>query len=194
MHGRSRGGPRVRPNTTPQLRRALFPPPNDQGATVIPPSKRKSIRLTATAYRQNHLFSITVATYRKYPWFSRYPMLAEGLAGTLDDISSARSATLYAWCIMPDHLHLLLQDPDVVAFVRRVKGKMTVAARQFEPNRKLWQRSFYDHAIRAEEGLFDVACYIFENPVRSNLVRSASDYPWSGSYVWPDWRDRIRPT
>jgi hypothetical protein len=90
---------------------------------------------------------------------------------------------------MPDHLHFLLQDKDVVGFVRVFKGRLTPEARRLERGRVLWQRSFYDHALREAESLGDVALYIWENPVRTGIITCASAYPWSGSLVWPNWRE-----
>ena len=89
---------------------------------------------------------------------------------------------------MPDHVHLLLQDQEVVDFVRLFKGKMTPRARKIEPERRLWQRSFFDHALRKEQSLTDIACYIWENPVRAAMADEPEEYPWSGSEVWPNWR------
>jgi REP-associated tyrosine transposase len=89
---------------------------------------------------------------------------------------------------MPDHVHLLLQDKDVVEFVRSFKGKMTAMALAREPEQRLWQRSFYDHALRTEETLEAVALYLWGNPVRAGLVEDPRTYRWSGSEVWPEWR------
>ena len=158
---------------------------------MIEQPKRKRIRLNAAAYRQNHPFSITISTFNKYPWFQIHPKLAEKLSATIQDVSATRGTIVNAWCIMPDHVHLLVQDSDIVAFVRMLKGKATPYGRRLEPGRKLWQRSFYDHAVRAEEKMIDVARYIFQNPIRASLVTSASEYPWSGSLVWPNWRQKL---
>ena len=89
---------------------------------------------------------------------------------------------------MPDHVHFLLQGKGIVDFIRQFKGKLTPQARAVEFGRKLWQRSFYDHALRKEESLTDVACYIWENPVRAKIVEEPIDYAWSGSEVWTNWR------
>lgn len=97
-----------------------------------------------------------------------------------------RETVLYAWCIMPDHIHILLQDKDVVGFVRLLKGRLTPEARSLEPGRVLWQRSFSDHALRKVESLGDIALYIWQNPSRAGIADCASDYPWSGSLVWPN--------
>ncbi len=68
---------------------------------------------------------------------------------------------LFAWCIMPDHIHFLIQGSRLIEFVRKFKGKMTPFARTIDPSKRLWQRSFFDHALRKEETLLDVACYIW---------------------------------
>ena len=150
---------------------------------------RKKIRLSPSAYRQGHGFSVTIGTHRRYPWFSLHPGLADSGVQLLRHMGASRGTEVYAWCFMPDHLHLLLQDKDVVDFVRLFKGRMTPKAFAQEPGRRLWQRSFYDHALREEESLRDLALYIFENPVRAGIVENPTKYAWSGSEVWPDWRD-----
>ncbi len=48
----------------------------------------------------------------------------------------------------------------------------------------LWQKSYYDHVIRREEDIAVVARYIIGNPVRARLVKSATEYPFSGSFAW----------
>ena len=83
---------------------------------------------------------------------------------------------------------LLVRDDDTVEFVRRFKGRLTPIARKIDPGRSLWQKSFYDHALRRSESVFSVAGYIWENPVRSGLTDSPEKYTLSGSFVWPDWR------
>lgn len=43
-----------------------------------------------------------------------------------------------------------------------------------------WQTSYYDHILRREEDLLDVANYIWDNPVRAGFVAQANRYEWSG--------------
>ena len=50
-----------------------------------------------------------------------------------------------------------------------------------ETGKRLWQRSYYDHILRSEEGLDAVAWYIWLNPVRAHMCANAEDYPYSGS-------------
>jgi putative transposase len=149
---------------------------------------RKRIRLSNSAYQQGHAFSITIATDGRYPWFRLHRRLSAKLVELLLDCAKTRKTVLYAWCIVPDHIHMLLEDKDVVGFVRLLKGRLMPEARRLEPGRVLWQRSFYDHALREVESLPDIARYIWQNPVRAGIIDSACSYPWSGSLVWPDWK------
>ena len=46
-----------------------------------------------------------------------------------------------------------------------------------------WQKAYYDHALRGDEDIQDVARYIVGNPLRANLVTGIGDYPhWDA--VW----------
>ena len=143
-------------------------------------------------YREGHVFFVTISTFKRHPWFRVYPGLSEAFVEILRQTVDERGTQLFAWCLMPEHVHLLAQDPDLVEMVRLLKGRMTPAARRCDRNHRLWQRSFYDHGLRREESVERVALYIFENPVRSELVEHTVDYPWSGSNVWPDWRNLLR--
>lgn len=149
---------------------------------------RKNIRLSAEAYQRGHAFSITIATFERYPWFRLYSELADMVNLLLLNMSRERETVLFAWCVMPDHLHVLFQDRDIIDFVRVLKGRLVSEGRRLEPGRRLWQRSFFDHALRREESLDDAAHYIWENPVRAGIIECASGYPWSGSLVWPNWK------
>jgi len=149
---------------------------------------RKKIRLPLPVYSQRNAFFITITTHQKHPWFRLHPLLSETAINIIQELASLRNAVIYSWCIMPDHVHLLLQDQEVVGLIRLFKGRMTPRARSIEPQRRLWQRSFFDHALRKEESLSEIACYIWENPVRAAIVEEPQEYLWSGSEVWPDWR------
>ncbi len=47
----------------------------------------------------------------------------------------------------------------------------------------LWQKSFYNHALRKNEDVRAIARYIVSNPLRAGLVENIGDYPlWDA--VW----------
>jgi len=156
-------------------------------------STRKRIRFSLDVYQQGYAFSITIGTFQRYPWFRLYPELAGAATPLFPEMVQARQTVLFSLCIMPDHLHLLLKDEDVVDFVRLFRGRLTPLARRLEHGRVLWQGIFYDHALREEESLEKVARYIRQNPVRSGIISCVSAYRWNGSPVWPNWKDLLGP-
>ena len=149
---------------------------------------RKRIRLPLDQYDNTHVFSITISTHERYEWFARYAGLSEALVGIIRETARERRAGLFAWCVMPEHLHLALRDSNIRDFVRLIKGRCTPIARRYDRTRRLWQRSFHDRGVRREESLISVARYVLNNPVRAGLVADAAAYPWSGSDAWPQWR------
>ena len=161
---------------------------NRAPASVTP--SRKRIRLDAAEYRaEGRVFLVTICTVDRRPWFSLHPPLADIATATIVAIADARWSTLHAWCVMPDHVHLLMEDTDVVGYVRVFKGSLTTRARCIDPHHRLWQRSFHDHAPRSGVVLVETARYVLDNPVRAGIVAAAAQYRWSGSGTWPDWRN-----
>jgi putative transposase len=148
----------------------------------------KKIRLPLGVYKQDLIVFVTISTADRQKWFTESPKLADDAATILIETCRERTSSLFAWCIMPDHVHLLVGDENIISFVRAFKGRMIPRARAISPFKKLWQRSFYDHILRSTESIMDIAGYIFENPVRSGLVALPHQYPFVGSEVWPNWR------
>jgi putative transposase len=93
-----------------------------------------------------------------------------------------------AYCVMPDHVHLLVSgtshDADLRRFAKRAKQSSgQIHRRRF--SEALWQEGYYDHVVRPEEDLSGIARYIIENPLHAGLVDSPLDYPFVGSDLWP---------
>jgi REP element-mobilizing transposase RayT len=102
---------------------------------------------------------------------------------------------LHAYCVMPDHFHLLAVglEPvsDLLGFVKNIK--QTSSAEHFKQSgQELWQKKFYDRILREDDNFDAVAGYIWMNPVRKGLCIDARDYPFSGSFV-VDWKKMMRP-
>ena len=147
--------------------------------------KRRSLRLAHYDYSSPRPVHLIIGTYRKRPLL--VGKLAAALVGCLKEIADRYKIAVYAYCIMPDHLHLLASpqgDVDLVRFVQTFKGRSTRMFWQQGGKGKLWQRGFYDHVLRKEEAIKDVAVYILNNPVRKGLTRNFKDYPYSGSFVF----------
>lgn len=86
---------------------------------------------------------------------------------------------------MPDHVHLLVSTKkhDIISVIAKWKSYTTHLAKKTYNIGKLWQRSFYDHALRKDEDIETVVRYIINNPVRKELVTDWRKYPYS----WSKW-------
>ncbi len=81
---------------------------------------------------------------------------------------------------MPDHWHGLLQldDEPLGRVVNRFKAGVTRALHaSYGRDGRNWDRSFHDHALRADEDVRRVARYIVANPLRAGLIDNVLDYP-----------------
>lgn len=150
----------------------------------MPQPRRKCIRLSPDAYNiHGQPFSITLCVADRRPVFGD-PALAREAVDRLIALSSECGVALHAYCVMPDHIHVLCSpngDTGVVEIVRLLKGRLATALRRLGVTGHLWQRSFHDRAIRREENLVEVIRYILHNPVRAGLVEDWQLYPFSGS-------------
>ncbi|HLE84509.1 MAG TPA: transposase, partial [Thermoanaerobaculia bacterium] len=85
-----------------------------------------------------------------------------------------------AACLMPDHLHWLLDDAArAIETTQAFKSFSTRLVRRAGYRDPLWQRSFWDHVVRRRESLEAVIAYILDNPVRDKLVQRREEYSYS---------------
>ena len=89
------------------------------------PQRRKSIRLPASVYAtEGMVFSITIGTRPRAPIFENLEFGSACIA-VLRGLRTATGASVHAYCLMPDHVHLLVGASErisVVAFVQRWKS------------------------------------------------------------------------
>lgn len=146
--------------------------------------RRRPIRLPDAIYREDgQIFSVTIATAGRKPLFLDIEF-GKKCVRVLEELHEMRGNPVYAYCLMPDHVHLLLgstQSSSVVAFVGAWKSLCFHVSRKMGEANPLWQRSFFDHALRRNEDEIRTARYILANPVRAGLVERANDYSLSGS-------------
>ncbi|HLE60044.1 MAG TPA: transposase [Thermoanaerobaculaceae bacterium] len=149
--------------------------------------KRRTIRLAPAVYSEaGRAFSATVGTFPRTGIFLDIDF---GLACVrlLSELSARRQNRVFAYCLMPDHVHLLVEsraDSPLSSFVGAWKSRCYRERRRRGNGQPFWQRSFYDHALRAEEDLHAAALYILSNPVRRGFVEDFHDYPLCGSFVF----------
>jgi REP element-mobilizing transposase RayT len=145
---------------------------------------RKKIRLDPAVYAQVGLIcSVTIAVTERRPVFSN-PTAASQTVEVLSQLSSRHGNPVYGYCVMPDHVHLVLGPSptcDIVTFVGQFKNLSQRAVWRQGITGSFWQKSFWDHFVRADEGVNRAVTYVLENPVRRGLASHWGEYPYAGS-------------
>ncbi len=93
-----------------------------------------------------------------------------------------------AWTLIPDHLHWLLQltsQKQLSEVMHYLKGRSARIINKMANQRTpVWQRAYYDHALRNDENLRSIARYLVANPLRAGLVKHIGDYPlWDAIWI-----------
>lgn len=160
----------------------------------------RSIRLKNFDYASPGVaYHITIGTSQKQNIFTN-PVTNQQIINVLKNSSALYGYHLIAYCLMPDHLHILIQagenPKDLREFVRGFKSYCSIATRSVatpvatKTNMKMWQRGFYEHILRKEENIADIAEYILNNPVRKGLVQDKGQYKWCDMMMDVERRDR----
>ena len=126
-------------------------------------------------------FAVTICTEARRPALNG--LINDQLVKEIESMNHSAEWTVYLYCIMPDHLHLVVSpgQKGLADTVRLFKGRVAAKTRNNrERGVKLWQGSFFDHRIRSDESFPDKCNYILNNPVRAGLCEEAHEYAWSG--------------
>lgn len=103
---------------------------------------------------------------------------------------------VYAYCLMGNHYHLLLETPEanLSMGMRQLNGTFTQAInRKYQRVGHLFQGRFKAILVDKDAYLLELSRYVVLNPVRANMVQSLDDWPWSSWHVMtgkaapPDW-------
>ena len=104
---------------------------------------------------------------------------------------------LHAWCVMPNHVHVLVTPLGTNTLSSIVHSWKSFTAN--EANRKLgrsgrfWMPEYFDRAIRNERHFRLAVAYIENNPVKAGLCETPEDWPWSSQGASPGARASSLP-
>jgi putative transposase len=94
---------------------------------------------------------------------------------------------LLAACLMPNHIHLVVQPRSASDLARWMHWVFTTHVRwhhaKYSTTGRLWQGRFKAFVIQADQHLLTVMRYVERNALRANLVERAEDWRW-GSLAW----------
>ncbi|MGA2339888.1 MAG: transposase [Terracidiphilus sp.] len=125
------------------------------------------------------LHFITFSCFHRLP-FLEAPAAKESFELVLEQARSRHQATVYAYVLMPEHVHLLINEPPLILLAQFLKALKQITSRKLRGDRsQFWQDRYFDSNIRGESARSEVIRYIHRNPVKSGLVVSPEQYRWS---------------
>ena len=149
--------------------------------------KRKPNRLNGFDYGAGHSYFITICTQNRekilshivgegstLPILTKQGEIIKNLIECIPLKYSSFSVDYYV--IMPNHIHLLTTvfddgradpSPTITSFIGWLKYQATKEIYKITGNnqKKIFQRSFYDHVIRNRDDYEQISKYIYENPI-----------------------------
>lgn len=130
------------------------------------------------------------------PVWLRQEKIARIVSEVIHEFDGQRYA-LMAYCIMPNHVHLLIDTRGykidvshrgttahypLSDMLKQLKGRSSHLANQaLKRSRMFWQHESYDHVVRDSKELERIHWYILNNPVKAGLVTQWQDWPYSWS-------------
>jgi putative transposase len=112
------------------------------------------------------------------------------------DVNASRPFQTVAICILPDHLHAIWTLPDddknfstrwnliKSGFSRGLPAAAVTTSKIRRREKGIWQRRFWEHAIRSDVDLAHHVDYIHFNPVKHGLVKRVCDWPCSSFHQY----------
>jgi putative transposase len=170
---------------------------------MLPDTERKKLRLKDYNYSRVGYYYITICTQNRLCLFgavSNKIMNLNDSGKMVYDVlikfsKKFNSIFIDTFVIMPNHLHLIMVLTEECSAIKislstilqnfktyttncYIKGVKDFGWQPFE--KRLWQRSFYEHIIRSDESLANIRQYIIDNPEQ-----------WEQDQENPNWDDTM---
>lgn len=102
----------------------------------------------------------------------------------LRELKDAFGVKVYAYCLMTNHVHLLLAPGDSVAGLGQLMKALAARATRYRNRLEgrsgtLWESRYKSSVVQSDSYLLACCRYIELNPVRARMVADAANYPWS---------------
>lgn len=103
---------------------------------------------------------------------------------TLRECRTSYGVKVYAYCLMKDHIHLVLEPPEEAGklgkFMKCLAGRQTRYTNDWAGRTgTLWEGRYKSSVIQTERYLLACCRYVELNPVRSGITNAPGQYRWS---------------
>jgi len=129
--------------------------------------------------RAESLHFITFSCFHRYR-FLEPAAASDTVEAVPEQIQKRHLAGIYAYVLMPEHIHLLINEPPAILLGQFLKALKQVTSRKLKGDREqFWQHRYFDSNVHGEKARSAVIRYIHRNPVVRGLVAKPEDWAWS---------------
>jgi putative transposase len=130
-------------------------------------------------------FHITAACFEHRPYIGRSPARMDAFSRDLLTLLAARSTETVAWCVLPNHYHVLIETPDIAGLLHalgRLHGRTSYTwnSEEITRGRQVFFRAV-ERAMRSDRHFWATMNYVHHNPVHHGYVERWTDWPWSSA-------------
>lgn len=100
-----------------------------------------------------------------------------------------KSFKLYAYCLMNNHIHLLIQEKEETLgkiFQRLGAAFVYWYNEKYQRTGHLFQNRYKSEPVESRRYFITVIRYIHQNPFKAGLIRNIDGYPWSSYHEYMD--------
>lgn len=130
-------------------------------------------------------FHITAACYEHRPVIGYSTERLEAFSRALLDTLQPVAIQVHAWCLLPNHYHLLVRIASVKTLALALGKLHGRCSHQWNGEEATRGRQVFhriaDRAIRSERHFWATLNYIHHNPVHHRYVAQWSEWPWSSA-------------
>ena len=133
-------------------------------------------------FEDDMAYFVTTATKNRQNIFLNSKM-CRILLVTIEYYKTIFDYKVHGYCLMPDHLHLILTPTskyNLSVIMKMIKGTFARKVNKLTNHSgSLWQFRYFDEAIRSHSQMVKQLDYTHNNPIKAGLVTSIEDYPFS---------------
>jgi putative transposase len=128
--------------------------------------------------RQVHY--LTFSCYHRRPKFGSVESRCI-FESALERVREKYDLCVYGYVVMPEHVHLLVNEPRIGTLAQVLQSLKQGVARRLALRAAdpFWQARYYDFNVWSERKFVEKLRYIHRNPVKRGLVARAEDWNWS---------------
>ncbi len=120
---------------------------------------------------------LTFSCHGRLPYLN-HPAAYELFLRSLEQTRRSYVFHIFGYVLMPEHVHLLVDEPKSGTLARALQALKTSVSKQ-SVQRPFWLPRYYDFNVHGQETMSQKLRYMHRNPVARGLVARPLDWQWS---------------